>query len=451
MTPQPLPYALTLPKYRSYVLGVLLLVAGLGHPTFAAVSESSEWFSVFQDSLITDLVYEGLDSNLDIQIATEKLKLSEALATATRGESWPYIYGKASSVRGNTNYGQLGTFSQAGLHADWIPDLFGKTHAKVVSKESEIRRAEAVVDLARTQSVAAITNAALTYRYTQQELTLLKKQIDLYDKLYDIQQTRLRVGLGDKSSVAEIQAQRYTVNARLPEYQRVGDQALNALVQALNGPDMGTVRDRFSRTPAKTAVPNLDVLENRSIQDLGHRPDVKMAVADIVAASANISEATAALFPELSLSSFFGIQDGTDNLPAAETPAWSVGAAIQLPLFNFGRLDGLVDASKYMASDARYTYEKTVRTAFQETYDAYTAYKHAVMSLAEQHKATEAYKVAHETALQRFKNGLTDQIPVLQAEIVYTQSLSQTLSMQRQVSQRYVDVETALASVVKNK
>ena len=103
-----------------------------------------------------------------------------------------------------------------------------------------------------------------------------------------------------------------------------------------------------------------------------------MAEQELISANAQIGVAKAAYFPSISLTGAFGFQSqDMSNLFNANSKAWQFTPAINLPIFNAGRISAEVDSAKFAQKQALLTYEKTIITAFSEVDSALFGYKNA--------------------------------------------------------------------------
>src|SRR5262249_54061062 len=109
---------------------------------------------------------------------------------------------------------------------------------------------------------------------------------------------------------------------------------------------------------------------------LGRRPDVKSAEQDMVAANADIGQAKAAFFPQLTLTGFYGYQSvALSDLFTGASKTWQFGPTVTVPLFTGGRLRGNLKLSQARFQESLAFYQKTVQEAFREVSDGLVAYQ----------------------------------------------------------------------------
>jgi multidrug efflux system outer membrane protein len=96
--------------------------------------------------------------------------------------------------------------------------------------------------------------------------------------------------------------------------------------------------------------------------------------------------------------------------------AWSVGANLVGPLYNFGKNKKRVEIEKARTKQALYQYENTVLLAFREVADALNeiqTYREQIASVKRRHRAA---KNADRLAKLRYDKGFSDYLLVLETE-----------------------------------
>jgi multidrug efflux system outer membrane protein len=147
------------------------------------------------------------------------------------------------------------------------------------------------------------------------------------------------------------------------------------------------------------------------------RPDIKQAEELMVAANANIAVAKAALYPSISLTANYGGESlALSDVLRSAARIWTGGVALNLPIFDAGKLSARVDQASARQKQALVSYEGSIQTAFREVNDAlinlrqYTEREQALF------QSQEAAKKALEISENRYQNGYSSYIDVLDAQ-----------------------------------
>jgi multidrug efflux system outer membrane protein len=212
--------------------------------------------------------------------------------------------------------------------------------------------------------------------------------------------------------------------ARVADFQRQIAQLENSL-SVLLGHAPGTIPrgrplpDVLSTISIPTGVPS---------QLLEHRPDVLAAEADLVAATARIGAAQGARLPRFTITGQYGSQSTQfSQLLKNNTDIYQLFFGISLPLFTGGQLSNEVRAARARAEQARYQYEQTFLRALQDVENALAALRADRDQVVAQETQVNALRRALHLATERYQEGISAYLDVLDAErSLFTAELSLT-------------------------
>jgi NodT family efflux transporter outer membrane factor (OMF) lipoprotein len=147
------------------------------------------------------------------------------------------------------------------------------------------------------------------------------------------------------------------------------------------------------------------------------RPDIRQAEANLHAATAEIGVAISDYFPQLTLTAAGGYQSvGLSRLIETASRFASIGPAIELPIFEGGRLRATVRLQRLKAKEAAVIYAQTVLAALNQVEDALAAYGSDQARRASLAIAVTASRNARQLARERYQSGVASFIDVLDAE-----------------------------------
>ncbi|MDB6108820.1 MAG: efflux transporter outer rane subunit, partial [Pedosphaera sp.] len=189
--------------------------------------------------------------------------------------------------------------------------------------------------------------------------------------------------------------------------------------------------------PALVAISNPEALLRR-------RPDVRAAERTLAAATARIGVATADLFPRVTFNANIALQASTlSGLGKAGADTWSFGPSITWAALDYGHVRARIQASDARAAGALAAYEQTVLITLEETENALVDFGREQVRRDFLSESVQASQVAATLARQRYENGATDFLTVLDAERVL-------YSAQDQLAQSQTRTGTALVAVYKS-
>jgi outer membrane protein TolC len=119
------------------------------------------------------------------------------------------------------------------------------------------------------------------------------------------------------------------------------------------------------------------------------------------------------LYPKITLSALFGWQN-TSLLPGANL--WSLASGIAMPLLNFGRIEGGIDAANARQQQAYHAYRKAVISAVADVETKLSDYAKDKEYTDSIKAVLESNRTALTLARLRYEKGLASLIDTLDAE-----------------------------------
>jgi NodT family efflux transporter outer membrane factor (OMF) lipoprotein len=229
----------------------------------------------------------------------------------------------------------------------------------------------------------------------------------------DLSGERARAGIENQASQRQAESRAASAKAdvvALEEAIATTRNRIAALVGA--GPDRG-----LSIARPTMARPALGLPRNAGIDLIGRRPDIVAARLRSEAAAKRIDVARADFYPNISLSALVGLQSlGLSNLFKSGSEYGNGGAAISLPIFEGGRLQGRYRGSRADYDVAVSTYDRTLIGALRDVADIVAQRAATERQLVGRREALTAAAEASKLADLRYRAGLSNQIVQLTAE-----------------------------------
>jgi multidrug efflux system outer membrane protein len=416
----------------------------------AASSESvvsqSAWWSDFKDPLIDEFVGKLQTQNIDIQIAEARLAEARALKTVSRSGFFPDLSATANGTRGNTASPKPEAIGQAGFDISWELDVFGRTRAGVDATEARRLASLAGIDDAKNIVTAELVRAVIEWRQAKQTTKEINDLLKAQDDQVSLLESRTKAGLIDASFLERAQAQRAQTASGLPDAEAAANAAKYQIERLLAVRDQ-SVQTAFANADIKIMnIPRVEDALSITLERVRHRPDVRQARANLLASQADLKQAEADLWPRVTLSSFFGVQDGSDGLRLADNPIWSLASAVTMPLLNFGRLRGMVDAADARVQQASLRYEDTINRALQETKTALSDYLNGINAASAQESALKSRRDTVRIAKERFDRGLTDMTDLTTAQAELDNATISLINIKTETAIAYIRLQKALAT-----
>ncbi len=400
----------------------------------AAPAQTAAWWSTFDDPTLTSLVEQSAGQNLDIQQAVLRIEEAQAQVAVVAGGLWPDVSANASWSRQrlstNTPNGAIFGLNfpglpptlvnpynqyQLGLGASWTLDLFGTERRALEAANAQM---QAAVEGEHAALLSMVSDVAATYidlRGAQARRAILLRSLATQRDLLQLTRDRRNAGLTSDLDVENATAEVGTTQAQVPLADRQITFDINELSELMAKPPEA-LRAELGRAQAVPPVPP-DVPIGLPSDLARRRPDIRQAEADLHAATAEIGIAISDYFPQLTLTAGGGVQsEGLSQLIQTASRFVSLGPAIELPIFEGGRLRATVRLRRVQAKEAAVIYAQTVLTALNQVEDALAAYGADQARRASLATAVKASHNARLLARQRYESGVASFIDVLDAE-----------------------------------
>jgi len=438
-----------------------------------------EWWQVFEDDTLSDLIRRAAEGNLDLRIAVLRIREARALRGIAAGELLPSLAdqgafhrsrssangpmgggvqapGKgeqfantvARGIAGNALSQGLGTafpgapavtnslasglmgmlpnqtklgdteamdLYATGFDASWEIDVFGGIRRNVESADAVL--AAAVEDY-RSVLVSLLAEVAATYidvRALQSQIEATQRNIRLQKETVSLTQVKFDSELVSELDVRQAETNLATTESELPLLEAGLSVAIYRL-SVLLGREPAALHEELSAV-RDIPKPPAETLIGVPVDLVRRRPDIRAAERRLAAHTAQIGVATADLYPRFSLSGTFGFE-ATDinHILDSRSVTYGFGPALRWNIFDGLRNINRIAAQQAATHQAYVSYEKTLLLALHDVETALVAYTREQARHAALVRAAEAGRRSAQLAETRYQDGLTDFQNVLIAQ-----------------------------------
>ncbi len=382
------------------------------------------WWEVMPDPRLRAYVAEALTNSWDIKAAAARVLQAEAAARAARSQFLPALgaggdwtaarssqRGAAAIPRGVDPEAEQ--FSAYATMASYELDLWGRIRRANEAARARLLATEAARQTVLQTLVAQVATAYLSLLELDYELEIARSTYDASTDSLALTTAREEGGVASMQDVHQAKILVATAEAAIAETHRRIEQKENEL-SLLLGRNPGSPARGEGLLRQKLDVPVPPGLPSSLIE---RRPDIRAAEQALVAANADIGQAKAAFFPQVTLTGLYGYQAvALSDLFSAPARTWQFGPAVSAPLFTGGALRANLRLARAQFDEALAQYQRTVQTAFHEVSDALIAYQRTREFRVRQEERTEAHRSATELANTRYEGGVTSYLEVLYNE-----------------------------------
>ncbi|HEY1498193.1 MAG TPA: efflux transporter outer membrane subunit [Acidobacteriaceae bacterium] len=381
-----------------------------------------QWWDLYGDPQLSALEGKVAVSNQTLRGAMEQYLSAHEQVRVARSQYFPTLsagpsvsrqresYNQPNTNRSLTNY-QYNSYGIAG-QAQWEPDLWGQVRRTV-----EQARANAQASAALLANVDLSLRAELAADYFQMrgldsQKQLLDNTVQSFEEYLKLTQIRFKGGVATESDVALAQTQLETTRAQDIDIGVARAQYEHAIATLI-----GTPASTFSLSPMPLGEQIPPIPIGVPSQLLERRPDIAAAERQADAANAQIGIATAAYYPNVSLTGTGGFASGNPGtLIQGPSEMWSLGASAVELLFDAGRRHAITQQARDAYEQQAANYRQSVLAAFQDVEDNLAAVRILDQESAQQALAVAAAQRSLNISTNRYKGGVTTYLEVLTAQ-----------------------------------
>ena len=397
-------------------------------------ADFSEWWSVFNDPVLDNLIEIASRQNLDLLNAGLRILEARAQFGIAVGNQYP----QKQQISGEANANQLSDNApngagadkffynyQLGFDAAWEFDFWGRFRRGVESANASLYASLADYDDILVSLVAEVARTYLDIRTVEQRLLFTRENVRLQKESLDIAAARFQFGAASQLDVSQAKALLRQTQATIPPLEASLRQAKNALAILL-GILPTEIQDILGPAKPIPTAP-IEVAVGIPAELLRRRPDIRLAEFQAAAQSAQIGVAKADLYPSFSLLGSIGLQSsakggvpsnnaGFSDMFTSGSITYFIGPIFQWPVFNYGRLTNNVRVQDARFQQLVVNYQDTVLRAFQDVEDATVGFLKTQEQTAFLSDSVEQYKISADLSLLQYSEGISTYQRVIDAQ-----------------------------------
>ena len=392
-----------------------------GTPANATLSVPAEWWKLYRDPLLDELVTSGLANNSDVRVAAARIEEAEAALREANALFFPEIDGNASASRSrvSTRTGVVPAFIPAirtsyGLTAttSFELDFWGRLRRAAEAARDQYFVTRYGRDVVALTMAAGVTQTYIAVRSLDAQIAVSRETLRAADESLDIARKRFQAGLVPELDVNQAAASRAQLAAQITDLRRQRATAVHQLGVLTGRLDMKLDAGDIAALPTPPLPP-----AGMPSTLLERRPDLRQAEAQLASATAQIGVARAAQFPTFSLTGQLGRQSKQlETLFNRGGGLWTLGLNVAGPIFDAGRYAARTQQAEARARQAAASYEKVARTAFREVSDALSNVRYAHESEQDLRDRVDQARNSLKLATLRYESGYSAYLEVLDAQ-----------------------------------
>jgi len=382
-----------------------------------------DWWKLYNDPKLDELVAAALERNADIRLAVARIEEADANLRAAKAAFLPEI-----DLTGSANRQGISTRTavpvplgipatrnnvRLALSTSFELDFWGHLRRSVESVRAQMLSTRYARDVVALTLAGLTTQAYFGLRSLDAQIVVTRETLAIREDSLAYVRKRATGGIASDLDIAQAEGARADIATQLKELERQ-----RALIEhqlaTLTGSLDRKLADGDLRTLPVPALPPADLPSTL----LERRPDVQQAEQQLASANAQIGVAKSAMFPTISLTGFYGGESTAlwTLLNNGASSIWSIGFGLSLPVFDGGRYRALTDAAIARDHQALAGYQKAVETAFREVADALVSVRQTSSAEADYQTGVDAARRALRLSRMRYEAGYSPYLEVLDAQ-----------------------------------
>jgi multidrug efflux system outer membrane protein len=288
--------------------------------------------------------------------------------------------------------------------------------------------------------ISSVIASYVTLLDLDEQLRVARATVTGREKSVEVFETRLAAGWISEFEMSQVRAEYEGAVQQLPAIQQaiaVQEHALSVLVGRNPGP--------IARNHDLTVLHSPGVPAGLPSELLIRRPDILQAEQQLIASNALIGAARALFFPRINLTGLFGFASTSlGNLFSGPARTWSFTGDVAGPIYTGGGLQAAVDQASARRNQSLANYELVIQNAFRDVEDALADLRHSAELRATLQRRVTTLRRGVELANERYENGYSDYLEVLDTERSLFSAELQYASARGDYQRALVDLYRAL-------
>lgn len=396
---------------------------------------SVNWFKLFNDNYLNDLIDKAIKNSPNINIAKEKLYQARHNLYISQSELLPDFdisgeYIKSSPATVVEPLAKQDYF-QVGFDAAWEIDIWGGKRRLIESQNAILKSVSADFNNVKLVLISEIISNYVNWRLYQK---LIKEtEINIYNqsKIFEVIQNKYKAGLVDELTLNQAESLLKSTKQKLPQYVINEKNFINSLA-VLVGILPSEINQNHTTMLDNEFYFDTKSLYNISAKNIQMRPDIFAAEQKVVAQNALIGNKISNLLPSISLTAFLGFQNRTlSPIFAKDYNMYSNSVKTIMPILHWGQIINDIKIQESATREALEVYKNSVLQGIIDISSSITAVEENIKnnSLANENfllyqNISELSKKKYETGLIAFNDYLEAEQNKISAQILKYQSLA---------------------------
>ncbi len=398
---------------------------------------TSPWWELVDSPELSRLIDTALSDSFTLKEAWSRLQQARSLAVQAGAARYPDLAATGSVEYSRRRSETLSEGSDGdqnyalGMISSYELDLWGRIRSQAEAALLTVDATEADLQTASITVAAEVAERWVGIISQRLQKQLLEKQLENSQTFLDLIELRFRKAMVSALDVYQQKQVVENIRARIPLVEAETQLLMHELAVLLGRPPRADLRLTQTEMPVVGRLPPFGLPADL----LANRPDVRAAGMRLNAAEWQVAAARANRLPALRFTA--GAQYGRSDLDLIfDTWLLSLAANLTAPILDGGRRAAEVDQARAQADESLWFYRQAVLNGVKEVEDALESETRQREHISGLESVMAAARKGLEEAIQRYRRGLSDYLPVL-TQLIAVQDLERDLIRQQETLVRY--------------
>jgi NodT family efflux transporter outer membrane factor (OMF) lipoprotein len=379
------------------------------------------WWALYNDPQLDTLASQVQINNQNVAQYAAQYRQALALVRQSRAETLPTVTATGASTRSQSGSGSSSSSSSvssaggasnlrsATLDVSWELDIWGRLRRTVEQDRANAQASAADLANATLSAQSSLAQNYFALRILDRRIALYQETIEGYERYLQIIQNRYDENIVSRADLSTGRTQLHSARASMLDLQWQRAQYEHAIALLMGKPPADFALAADPRWDYHVPTVPLGVPSRL----LERRPDIAAAERAMAAANAAVGVATAAYYPDLTLSASGGYQGSSlGNLFTVANRFWSIGPSLTGTLLDFGATRASVDQARAAYDAAVAAYRQTVLTGLGEVEDYLVELRTLEPELVARRSSAEAAEASAAVSRDQYEAGVIDYLDV---------------------------------------
>lgn len=374
---------------------------------------SGEWWQVFEDPKLTELVELAAQRNQTLAQAEAQYRAALAQRRSAKSGYYPTLNANLGTTRSGGSDVDTSDQSDASLGLSWELDLWGRVRRQVESDTAALQGSAADLAAAQLSIQLSVTLSYINLRALDQQQYIQTQAIEAFNRSAQLTRNQYSAGIVSRADVIQAETQLQSIRSNIYDLQNQRAIEENTIAILL-----GMAPSSFSIDTLEKGLPVVPAIPAQLPGVLiARRPDVIAAERRVAAANANIGVASAAWLPTFSISALGGVTaEHLDDLFDSPVRYWSLGPTLAQTIFDGGLRSATRDIAIALYDQQVAAYRQTVLTGLQEVENALATTRILAEKAVQQDKLVELAEQNEKVITNQYKLGQVSFLEVAVAQ-----------------------------------